>query len=80
MKYHIFFFKISSQAVRQLFKSLYLIKLSQEQLLYKQGDTQVSFFLVLFGKIVLHSKDLGAIGMVKMGDFMGEELLFDKVP
>jgi hypothetical protein len=26
----------------------------------------------------MHSKDLGAIGLVKMGDFIGEELLFEK--
>ena len=33
---------------------------------------------MLFGKIVMHSKALGAIGMATIGDFIGEELLFEK--
>ena len=78
MKYHNFFGKISSQAVRLLLKNWYLIKLSQDQLLYKEHDTPLGFYIVLFGKIVMHSKSLGAIGMATIGDFIGEELLFDK--
>jgi hypothetical protein len=27
--------------------------------------------------VVLHSKPLGAIGILKMGDFIGEDLVFD---
>jgi hypothetical protein len=34
--------------------------------------------MVIFGKVVMHSKNLGAIGMVSCGDFIGEELLFEK--
>lgn len=34
--------------------------------------------MVIFGKVVMHSKTLGAIGMVSCGDFIGEELLFEK--
>lgn len=41
-------------------------------------DSQLSFYLVVFGKIVIHSKSLGAIGMVTMGEFVGEELMFEK--
>eukprot|EP00347_Sterkiella_histriomuscorum_P021290 403334523 len=77
MKYHSFFYKISVQAVKQMLRTFPLIKLSQEQLLYKEGDTQLSFYLIIFGKVLLHSKDLGAIGLLRMGDFIGEEILFD---
>ena len=77
MKYHDFFAKISSQAVRLMLKNWYLIKLSQDQLLYKEGDTPLGFYMVLFGKIVMHSKNLGAIGVSTVGDFIGEELLFE---
>jgi len=80
MKYHHFFGKISSQSVRMLLKNWYLIKLSQDQLLYKENDTPLGFYIVLFGKIVMHSKNLGAIGMVTMGDVIGEELIFEKAP
>jgi hypothetical protein len=31
--------------------------------------------MVVFGKIILHCKDLGALGMVRMGEFVGEEIL-----
>ncbi len=47
-------------------------------MLYKEGDTSLGFYLVLFGKIVIHSKTLGAIGMVKMGEFIGEEMMFEQ--
>lgn len=77
MKYHTFFAKISSQAVRMILKNWHLIKLSQDQLLYKENDTPLGFYVVLFGKVVMHSKNLGAIGMASMGDFVGEELLFE---
>lgn len=78
MKYHCFFGKISSQAVKLMMKNWHLIKLSQDQLLYKENDTPLGFYMVIFGKIVMHSKDLGAIGMVSVGDFIGEELIFEK--
>lgn len=77
MKYHDFFAKISSQAVKLMLKNWHLIKLSQDQLLYKENDTPLGFYIVLFGKVVLHSKSLGAIGMGAVGDFVGEELLFE---
>lgn len=32
----------------------------------------------MFGKLVLHSKKLGAIGIVKIGDTLGEEALLGK--
>jgi len=34
--------------------------------------------MIIFGKIVMHSKTLGAIGMVTIGDFIGEEMIFEK--
>ena len=43
--------------------------------MYKEGDNYISFYLVVFGKIILHNKDLGALGIVKMGEFVGEEIL-----
>ena len=77
MKFHDFFAKISSQAVKMMLKNWCLIKLSQDQLLYKEADTPLGFYIVLFGKIVMHSKSLGAIGVSTVGDFIGEELLFE---
>lgn len=77
MKYHNFFAKISSQSVRLMLKNWHLIKLSQDQLLYKENDTPLGFYIVLFGKVVMHSKNLGAIGMAAVGDFVGEEMLFE---
>ena len=34
-------------------------------------------FIVVMGKLVLHSKRLGTIGVVKMGDSLGEEALLE---
>lgn len=78
MKYHNFFSKISSQAVRFMLKNWFLIKLSQDQLLFKENDTPLGFYVVLFGKIVMHSKSLGAIGVATIGDVIGEEMLFER--
>jgi hypothetical protein len=36
--------------------------------------------MVIFGKLVMHSKTLGAIGMCSAGDFIGEELIFERPP
>ncbi len=80
MKYHHFFGKISSQAVKLMMKNWHLIKLNQDQLLYKEHDTPLGFYLVIFGKLVMHSKSLGAIGMCSSGDFIGEELIFERPP
>lgn len=56
-----------------------MIKLGPEELLFKEQDTSLSFYLVILGKIILHSKSLGAIGIAKMGDFVGEDIIYEKL-
>ena len=38
----------------------------------------MSMYIIFFGTIFLHSVSLGAIGVVKMGDFIGEELITER--
>ena len=77
MKNHPFFHLISNNALREMLNLFPMVKLKDNQLLYKEGDPTHTAFIILFGKLVIHSKELGAIGMVKMGDMVGEEFLFE---
>jgi CRP-like cAMP-binding protein len=52
-----------------------MIVLEDSQLLYKEGEMISSAYIVVMGKIIMHSKKLGAIGLVKIGDIVGEECL-----
>jgi hypothetical protein len=35
-------------------------------------------YIVLFGKLLLHSMELGAVGTVNTGDSLGEEGIYEK--
>jgi len=47
--------------------------------LYRQDETFDSVYLVIFGKLVLHHKTLGALGVIGMGQTLGEETLVERV-
>ena len=36
-------------------------------------------YMVVFGKLVIHHKTLGALGVVGMGQTLGEETLVDRI-
>ena len=61
--------------MRELLKESAFIKLHTNQVLYKESDHKETMYILLHGMVVLHSDKMGAIGLVKMGDLIGEESL-----
>lgn len=83
MRLHPVFNKLSFYGLREILlmqMGTRLIKLRENQLLYRQGDKNDSIYIVIFGKLVLHHRTLGAIGVVGMGQTIGEESLIEISP
>jgi hypothetical protein len=78
MRLHPVFNKLSYYGVRDFLSVTSLVKLRANQPLYRQADPDDSVYLVIFGKLVLHHKTLGALGVVGMGQTLGEETLIEK--
>ena len=66
---------MSVNACKEIINSMPLIILEDSQLLYKEGEYINSAYILIMGKIVMHSKNLGAIGLVIIGEVIGEEWL-----
>lgn len=79
MRLHPVLNKMSFYGVRDLIKNCHLVKLRPNQLLYRQDETFDSVYIVIFGKLVLHHKTLGALGVIGMGQTLGEETLVERV-
>jgi hypothetical protein len=75
MRLHPVFNRLSSNSVKDFLSSCKLIKLRENQLLYRQDDPSDSVYIILFGKLILHNRSLGAIGVVGLGQTLGEEAL-----
>ena len=73
------FHPIQIPAINMILKESLYIQLEDNQLLYKEGDDVGTFYIIIQGKLVLHSKSIGAIGLCHVNDqttcFVGEEEL-----
>lgn len=74
-KHHSLFLNLSFDTCKEIITHAPLIVLEDSQLLYKEGELISSAYILITGKIIMHSKKLGAIGLVKIGDTIGEECL-----
>lgn len=54
-----------------------LIKLRTHQLLYRQDEKSQSLYFVIFGKLILHHRILGGLGVLGMTNTIGEETLIE---
>lgn len=79
MRLHPVLNHLSFHGVRDFLKHCNLVKLRPNQLLYRQDEAFDSVYLVVFGKLVLHHKTLGALGVVGMGQTLGEETLVERI-
>lgn len=77
MRLHPVFNKLSFYGVQNFLQECSLVKLRPNQLLYRQDDLEDSVYLVLFGKLVLHHRTLGALGVVGIGQTLGEESILE---
>lgn len=74
-KHHQLFLNLGFDTCKEMITQMPLIILEDSQLLYKEGEDVASAYIVVLGKLILHNKKLGAIGLVKIGDMIGEEWL-----
>jgi len=78
MRFHPFFNKLSYYAVKDFLQSCNLIKLRLNQLLYRQADQNLCVYIILFGKLVLHHRSWGGLGVLSMGNCVGEETMIER--
>lgn len=78
MRFHPFFNKLSYYAVKDFLASCKLVKLRANQLLYRQEDPSNAVYIIMFGKIIVHHRVLGALGVLGMINTVGEETLVEQ--
>ena len=74
-KHHPLFLSLSFESCKEIINKLPLIVLENTQLLYKEGEYISSAYIIIMGKIIVHTKVLGTIGVASIGDVVGEECL-----
>ncbi|CAI2368114.1 unnamed protein product [Moneuplotes crassus] len=74
-KHHSLFLNLSTDMCNEMILQMPLLVLKDSELLYKEGEPINAAYIVVMGKVIMHSKKLGAIGLVKVGDVIGEECL-----
>lgn len=79
MRFHPFFNSISIKATKDILGICTLVKLLHGKLLYKEGDKSSSVYIILLGKVVIHTNEQGALGVLTMKNTVGEETQFSRV-
>ena len=74
-KHHPLFLSLSFESCKEIINKLPLIVLENTQLLYKEGEYISSAYIIIMGKIIVHTKVFGTIGVASIGDVVGEECL-----
>jgi len=78
---HPLFKKLSLLTVKELLVYCVLLRIKKGHTIYREGDSSNdTSYIILYGKILLHSAKLGAIGAVTTGDSLGEEGILEKKP
>ncbi len=78
---HPLFKKLSLLTVKELLVYCVLLRIKKGHTIYREGDSSNdTSYIILYGKILLHTSKLGAIGAVNTGDSLGEEGLLEKKP
>ncbi|CDW89131.1 UNKNOWN [Stylonychia lemnae] len=77
MRFHPFFNKLSYYAVKDFVSGCKVVKLRPNQLLYRQDDISTVIYVIMFGKIILHHRILGALGVLGMSNTVGEETMIE---
>ena len=72
-KHHSLFLKLGIETCKEMISHMPLIILDDTQLLYKEGEYVNSAYIVILGKIIMHTTKLGVIGLITIGEFVGEE-------
>ena len=73
MRFHPFFNQLNFQTLKYFLTVTNLCKLAPNTLLYARSHPSKSVFIILFGTIIIHHDELGALGVLTMENTVGEE-------
>ena len=73
MRFHPILNKLHIRTVKLLLSNAKLCKLNPNTLLYGANENNLNFYFILFGTLVLHHENLGALGVLNMEHTVGEE-------
>ena len=73
MRFHPFFNQLNYQTVKYFLTETNLCKLAANTLLYARQHASTSVFIILFGTLIIHHDELGALGVLTMENTVGEE-------
>ena len=73
MRFHPILNKFEIRTVKYLLEDAKLCKLNPNTLLFSHREINKNWYIILFGTIVLHHEELGALGVLTMENTVGEE-------
>lgn len=76
--YHPLFKTFTFQGSRMIFQRGLIVRLRSMQLLFKERTQEFVVYIVLCGRIVVCNVDLGLLGVVGIGESLGEESLLSR--
>ena len=75
--YHPLFNKFTTRGAAMIFGKGRIIKLNQDQTVFTEGSNAETLYLVLYGKIIMRTINKNIMQVIKPGDSVGEEVLFN---
>ena len=75
MRFHPVLNKFEISTVKMLLGEAKLVKLQPNTLLYGRKDPDAFWYVILFGAVILHHEQLGALGVLTMEQTAGEECI-----
>ena len=79
MRFHPILNKFEIRTVKFLLEDAKLCKLNPNTLLYGHGENNPNWYIILFGTLVLHHEELGALGVLTMENTVGEEFILANI-
>ena len=74
-KHHPLFMKLTFRGAKIILKQGNILRLDPLQILFKDGSMDTTLFIMLYGKVVLRTIDDGIVGVVGIGESIGEETI-----
>jgi len=73
MRFHPVLNKLAIGTVKLLLEDAKLVKMNPNTLLFGHNEPNTNWYFILFGTLVLHHEDLGALGVLSIEHTVGEE-------
>eukprot|EP00826_Nyctotherus_ovalis_P051875 TRINITY_DN6510_c0_g1_i2.p1 TRINITY_DN6510_c0_g1~~TRINITY_DN6510_c0_g1_i2.p1 ORF type:complete len:105 (-),score=28.71 TRINITY_DN6510_c0_g1_i2:308-622(-) len=74
--YHPLFMKLTYKGAGIVFRHGDIVDLKSYQILFKEGMAESAVFVVLYGRAIVRTAKGGVLGLVGIGESVGEEAMF----